>query len=99
MLVDNGYTTILHLYSGRVDVYNRNHVALTSSKLPLSQGWRNVEGLWMVPMANINVLPKSLDIAKSAMSMYDLPLTREVIQVLHAVLGFLQKQAIQCCQW
>jgi hypothetical protein len=50
------------------------------SKPPLLQGWQNTGGLWTVPLTE-----------ETAMNVYELPSTKEVVRFQHAALGFPPK--------
>lgn len=50
-----------------------------------------MDGLWMVPLAHDLTPSPSLDIAESAINVYELPSTKEIVRFLHASLGFPTK--------
>ncbi len=52
----------------------------------LSKEWDG-RGLWMVSIVDDPTISPSIDIAETAMSVYELPSTNEVVQFLHAALG------------
>ena len=72
VLADNGYTTIFHPDDIGVTVHDSNNIKLTSTKPLLLQGWRNDQGLWMVPLALQTHDVATLDLAANV---YDLPST------------------------
>ena len=76
-LADNGYTTVF-LPDG-VDVYQANDVAVSSTAPPALQGWRDGRGLWMVPVVDDTAISPGLDVAETAMGVYELPSTKEVV--------------------
>ena len=94
LLADNCCTTIFHAYGNGVTVHDNKDVKITLSRPAALQGWRNVEGLWVVSLADNNDISQSVDVAEEAMNMYDLPLTCEVIQFMHAALGFPTKATL-----
>ena len=51
------------------------------------QGWQDNKGLWMVPVTDETTISQNIDVAETAMSMYDLPNTKEVVRFLRAALG------------
>ncbi len=67
-LADQGYATIFHPYLQGVTVHDNNCFKLGTSKPPLLQGWQDTGGLWTVPIAE-----------ETAMNVYELPLTKEVV--------------------
>ncbi len=79
-LADQGYTTIFHPYLQGVTVHDNDGFKLVMSKPPLLQGWQDTGGLWTVPLSE-----------ETAMNVYELPLTKEVVQFQHATLGFPTK--------
>ena len=90
MLV-HGYTTIFHPYKQGVTVHDSNTFEL-SLKLPLElQGCRNDAVLWTVPLTDDAKISQSLGVEETAMNVYDLPSTKEVVRFLHAALGFQTK--------
>ena len=86
-LANNGYTTIFLPGNEGVDVFGANDVVISSTAPPALQGWRDGRGLWMVPVVDDTTISPSLDLADTAMSVYELPSTKEVVRFLHASLG------------
>jgi hypothetical protein len=82
-LANQGYTTIFHPYLQGVTVYDNDGFKLVTSKPPLLQGWRDTGGLWTVPIAE-----------ETAMNVYELPSTKEVVRFQHAALGFPTKATL-----
>jgi hypothetical protein len=82
-LADQGYTTIFHPYHQGATAHDNDSFQLVINKRPLLQGWRDKGGLWTVPLAT-----------KKAMDVYELPLTKVVIQFQHAALGFPTKASL-----
>ena len=93
-LADNGYTTIFHPHSQGVTVHDVDSFKLATSKPALLQGWREAGGLWTVPIASDAAISPSLNVTESAMSVYELPSTKEVVRFLHAALGFPTKATL-----
>ena len=58
------------------------------------QGWRKAGGLWTVPIVNKPTISAALDITETAMNVYELPSTKEVVRFLHAALGFHTKATL-----
>ncbi len=79
-LVDQGYTTIFHPYLQGVTVHDNDGFKLITSKPPLLQGWQDTGGLCTVPITE-----------ETAMNVYELPSTKEVVMFQHAALGFPTK--------
>jgi len=90
-LADNGYTTIFHPFDQGVTVHDNDDFKLTLSKPAILQGWQDAGGLSTVPLVSE---PKSLEAAKSAMTVYELPSNQEVVRFLHAALGFPTKATL-----
>jgi len=86
-LANNGYTTIFLPGNEGLDVFGANDVVILSMAPPALQGWRDGRGLWMVPVVDDTAISPSLDVAETAMSIYELPSTKEVVRFLHASLG------------
>ena len=87
-LANNGYTTIFLPGNDGAKVYHANDVVISSTKPPALQGCRDERGLWMVPIIDgTTQLTPSLDDAETAMNVYELPSTKEVVRFLHAALG------------
>ena len=89
MLADNGYTVVFHPHQQGVTVHD--DIKLTSSRPAVLQGWRKAGGLWTVPIVDKPTISQALDITETAMNVYELPSTREVVRFLHAALGFPTK--------
>jgi hypothetical protein len=86
-LANNGYTTVFLPGHEGVNVFHANDVDISSIAPPALQGWRDDRGLWMVPVTDETTISQNIDIAETAMSVYDLPNTKEVVRFLHAALG------------
>jgi hypothetical protein len=82
-LADQGYTTIFHPYLQGATVHDNDSFKLVINKPPLLQGWRDNGGLWTVPLTE-----------EKALSVYELPSTKEVIRFEHAALGFPTKATL-----
>ena len=87
----NGYTTVFLPGNRGVKVYKQDDLSMVEKSPPVLQGWRDARGLFMVPIADKATISKSLDVHKSANSVYELPSTKEVVRFLHAALGFPTK--------
>jgi hypothetical protein len=77
-----------------MDVYQANDVAISSTAPPALQEWWDGRGLWMVPLIDDTPISPGLDIAEMAMSVYNLPSTKEVLRFLHAALGHPVKATV-----
>jgi hypothetical protein len=86
-LANNGYTTVFLPGNSGVDVFRANDVVIFSTAPPSLHGRRDGRGLWMVPVVDDNPISPGLDIAETAMGVYELPSTKEVMRFLHAALG------------
>ena len=86
-LANNGYTTVFLPGQEGVNVFHANDVDISSITPPALQGWRDDRGLWMVPVTDETTISNNTDVAETAMSVYDLPNTKEVVRFLHAALG------------
>jgi hypothetical protein len=86
-LANNGYTTIFLPGNNGVDVFRANDVVISLTAPPALHGWRDGRGLWMVLVFDDNPISPGLDIAETAMGVYQLPSTKEVVRFLHAALG------------
>ncbi len=86
-LANNRYTTVFLPGNDGVDVFRANDVVISSMAPPALQGWRDGNGLWMVPVIDDNPITPGLNVAESAMGVYELPSTKEVVRFLHAALG------------
>jgi hypothetical protein len=87
MLANNGYTTVFLPGQQGVNVFNVNNVNISSIAPPTLHGWRDNRGLWMVTLADEPQISPSMDVADTAMSMYGIPCTKEVVRFLYAALG------------
>ena len=86
-LANNGYTTVFLPGNDGVDVFRANDVVISLTAPPALQGWRDGNGLWMVPVVDDNPITPGLNVAESAMGVYELPSTKEVVRFLPAALG------------
>jgi len=86
-LANNGYTTVFLPGNNGLDIFRANDVIISSTAPPALHGWRDGRGLWMVPVVDDNPISPGLDVAETAMGMYELPSTKEVVRFLHAALG------------
>jgi hypothetical protein len=93
-LADSGYTTIFHPYEQGVTVHGVDDFELTIKNPAVLQGWRKAGGLWTVPIVDKPTISAALDITETAMNVYELPSTREVVRFLHAALGFPTKATL-----
>ena len=94
MLADNGYTTIFLPGKQGIDIYNNTDVTISSTRPPILQGCRDHRGLWMVPMGDTQNVSPGLDVAETALNVYELPSTKEVVRFLHAALGYPTKATL-----
>jgi hypothetical protein len=78
-LANNGYTTVFLPGKQGVDVFRADNVVISSTTPPALQGWQDGRGLWMVPIVDDPTISPSIDVAETAMSMYKLPSTKEVV--------------------
>ncbi len=76
-LANNGYTTIFLPGNEGVDVFGANDIVISSMAPSALQGWRVGRGLWMVPVVDDTAISPSLDVAETAMSVYELPSTKK----------------------
>jgi hypothetical protein len=86
-LANDGYTTVFLPGNDGVNVFHANDVVISSTAPPALQGWRDGRGLWMVPVVDDTAISPGLDVAETAMGVYELPSTKEVMRFLHATLG------------
>ena len=93
-LANNGYTTIFHPHDEGVTVHDTGSFNLTLNSPPVLQGCRNGAGLWTVPLVDDTTISQSLNVEETALSVYDLPSTKEVVRFLHAALGFPTKATL-----
>jgi hypothetical protein len=98
VLADNGCTTIFHPHQGGVTVHGPNGVKINVTKEALLQGWRDPDGLWRVPLANVSSDSAMHTIALdrpaplvAVNNVYKLPSTEKAVQFLHRALGFSTK--------
>jgi len=77
-LANNGYTTVFLPRQEGVNVFHVNDVDISSTAPPALQGWREDRGLWMVSVTGETTISQNIDVAETAMSVYDLPNTKEV---------------------
>jgi hypothetical protein len=82
-LANQGYTTIFHPYLQGVTVHDNDGFKLVLRKPQLLQEWQDTGGLWTVPIAE-----------ETAMNVYELPSTKEVVRFQHAALGFPTKATL-----
>jgi len=82
-LADQGYATIFHPYLQGATIHDNDSFKLVTNKPPLLQEWQDNGGLWTVPLAE-----------EKALSIYELPSTKEVIRFEHAALGFPTKHTL-----
>ena len=87
-LANNGYTTVFLPGQQGVNVFNANNVTISATAPPALQGWRDGRGLWMVPIVDQPQSRSGTDVTESAMGVYELPSTKEVVRFLHAALGY-----------
>jgi len=86
-LANNGYTTTFLPGQQGVNVFHTNDVNISAIAPPALHGWRDGRGLRMLTVDDEPTINPSIDIAETAMSMYNLPNTKEVMRFLHAALG------------
>jgi len=87
-LADNGYTTVFLPGQEGVNVFNANDVDITSTAPPALQGWRDSRGVWMVPIADNKQSNIDPNVTDTAMGVYELPSTKDIVRYLHAALGY-----------
>eukprot|EP00804_Cyclotella_cryptica_P008147 CCRYP_004624-RA/>CCRYP_004624-RA protein AED:0.13 eAED:0.13 QI:0/0/0/1/0/0/3/0/1209 len=93
-LANNGYTTIFHPHKQGVTVHDTDSFTLTLKSPPVLQGCRKEAGLWTVPLTDKTTVSQSQNVDEAALSVYDLPSTKEVVRFLHAALGFPTKATL-----
>jgi hypothetical protein len=100
-LADNGYTVVFSPGQQGVAVYHENDAEVLPSAPPALQGSRDERGIWIVLIADNQSSSPSLDVAKfvlyktdAALSVYELPSTKECVRFLHAALGFPTKATL-----
>ena len=86
-LADNGYTTVFLPGQEGLNVFNANDVDISSTAPPALQGWRDSRGVWMVPITDDKQSNIDPNVTDTAMGVYELPSTKEVVRYLHAALG------------
>ena len=86
-LANNGYTTVFLPGQEGVNVFHAKDVNISAIAPPALQGWRDDKGLWMVSVTDETPIRQNIDVTETAMSVYDLPNTKEVVRFLHASLG------------
>ena len=86
-LANNGYTTVFLPGQEGVNVFHAKDVNISAIAPPALQGWRDDKGLWMVSVSDETPIRRNIDGTETAMSVYDLPNTKEVVRFLHASLG------------
>lgn len=96
-LADNGYMTVFHPFTLAVTIHK--NIRFASKKMAVLQGWREANGMWIVPLVDKAKVSPSLNIDKAAMSMYGLPSTKEVVRFLHVILGFPTKATFLTTAW
>jgi len=74
-LANNGYTTVFLPGNDGVNVFRADDVVISSTAPPALQGWWDGRGLWMVPVADDTAISPGLDVAETAMGVYELPST------------------------
>jgi hypothetical protein len=94
VLSNNGYTTVFLPGQEGVNIYQSDDVTITEKAPPVLQGCRDERGLWYVPIANETTIDPSLNIVESAMNVYELPSTNEVVRWMHAALGYPTKSTL-----
>ena len=82
-LGNNEYTTVFLPGQQGVNVFHVNNVNISSIAPPALHGWRDNRGLWMVTVPNEPTISPIIDVAKTAMSVYELPTTKEVVRFFH----------------
>ena len=93
-LADNNYTTVFLPGQQGVNIYRANDIDISTERSPILQGWQDCRGLWMVSLDGEQGVSPELDVAKTAMNVYELPSTKEVVRFLHAALGFPTKATL-----
>ena len=86
-LANNGYTTVFLPGQEGVNVFHAKDVNISAIAPPALQGWRDDKGLWMVSVTDETTISPRINVTETAMSVYDLPNTKEVVRFLHASLG------------
>jgi len=93
-LANNGYTTVFLPGQEGVNVFHTNDVDISLTTPPALQGWWDNRGLWMVSVTGETTISQNIDVAETAMSVYNLPNTTEVVRFLHAALGTLTRATL-----
>jgi hypothetical protein len=86
-LANNGYTSVFLPGQESVDIFRANNVVISPTAPPALQGWWDDRGLWIVPNVDEPTISPGIDVAETAMGVYELPSTKEVVRFLHAALG------------
>ena len=85
VLSDNGYTTIFLPDDEGVKIYEHDGVTIIENAPPVLQGCRDERGLWFVPIADEHTADvPPINAQETAMNVYNLPSTKEVVRFLHA---------------
>jgi hypothetical protein len=94
VLSNNGYTTVFLPGQEGVNIYQSDDVTIKEKAPPVLQGCRDERGLWFVPVADEATIDPSMNIVESAMNVYELPSTKEVVRWMHAALGYPTKSTL-----
>jgi hypothetical protein len=94
VLSNNGYTTVFLPGQEGVNIYQKDDVTIMEKAPPVLQGCRDERGLWYVPVADEPNIDPSPNIVESAMNVYELPSTKEVVRWMHAALGYPTKSTL-----
>jgi hypothetical protein len=94
VLSDNGYTTIFLPDDEGVKVYEHDGVQIIENSPPVLQGCRDKRGVWYVPIVDEHTASPPSNAQETAMNVYDLPSTKEVVGFLHAALGYPTKATL-----
>ena len=86
-LANNRYTMVFLPGQEVVHVFHANDINISLPTPSALQGWRDNRGLWIVSVTGETMISQNIDVAETAMSVYDLPNTKEVMRFLHAVMG------------
>ena len=92
---DANYVTILT--PKEVLIYDGKDLTITVSSEAILRGWREVNGLWRVPLQN-DVAPRksqylllTKESEEAIANVYELPSTEKIVRYLHACAGFPKK--------
>jgi hypothetical protein len=91
VLSNNGCTTVFLPGQEGANIYQKDDVTITEKAPQVLQGCRDKCGLWYVPAADEPNIDPSLNIVNSAMNVYELPSTKEVVRWMHAALWDIQR--------